>query len=488
MKVRFIFLVAAVLFLGARPSWAQSEPRVDTAALGRVLESLSAGKPGKSKVGILVRDVMSGQDIFAFNGSEPLNPASNTKIVTAACALKVLGPEFRFYTSIHGRVEDGVVRGPIVLKGGADPMLTTRELWDMARTIRAMGVRRVEGGVLVDDTYFDTENMPYAFDQQPSEVAAFRAPVGAASLNFNTLAVTIGSGPSPMSPAQVSIDPPGYADITNETVTMSNGANTPRVSLSGEESRAKMRVWGQVPAGSRAVTYTRRIDNPTFLSGHGLKAVLEAVGIDVSGGVQSGVLPSGLPLLAQNASVPLSEILWHAGKMSNNFVTETVFKTMGAETVKGPGSWSGAVAAASKILESWGIPPGAYTYRNGSGLFDANLFSAEQLVTVLVSAYLDATIRPEFVSQLATGGVDGTIRDRYAKPPTKRFVRAKTGTLNSVSSLAGYVFDAQGRRPIAFAILVTNADGYVSSARAYQEKIVIAIAEALHSEPRKRNP
>jgi D-alanyl-D-alanine carboxypeptidase/D-alanyl-D-alanine-endopeptidase (penicillin-binding protein 4) len=474
--VIFAFFVALLPCV----SRAQTAPANEFDALRRTLSSLAASPPGKAKVGILVRDVMTGKDVFTLNAQERLNPASNAKIVTAACALKVLGPEFRFHTFVHGKVEDGVVRGAVVLKGGADPLLTTSDLREMARTLRNMGIRRVEGGVVVDDTYFDAQNLPYAFDQQPDEAASFRAPVGAASLNFNTLSVTIGPGHAPMSPAKVSIEPAGYADITNETVTMADGANTPRVALSAEDSRAKMRVWGQVPLGSRPTTYTRRIDNPTLLTGYGFKAALEESGVDVNGGVQPGTVTLGLPRLAEHASAPLSEVLWEAGKMSNNFVTETLLKTMGAETGKGPGTWQGGLGAASKVLEGWGLAPGSYTYRNGSGLFDANRFSAEQLVKVLVGAYLDPTIAPEFLSQLAIGGVDGTIRERYTQPPAKRHVRAKTGTLDDVSTLTGFVFDAQGRRPMAFAILVNNAEGYVSSARTYQEKIVTAIAQALH--------
>jgi len=166
--------------------------------------------------------------------------------------------------------------------------------------------------------------------------------------------------------------------------------------------------------------------------------------------------------------------------MSNNYVTETVLKTMGAETGKGPATWASATEAAAVVLEKWGLARGSYTYRNGSGLFDADRFSARQFVKVLRGAYLDTAIRPEFLTQLATGGVDGTIGERYRGPATKRHVRAKTGTLQDVSALSGYVFDAEGRRPIAFSILVNKADGYVSSARTYQEKIVTAIAEFLN--------
>jgi D-alanyl-D-alanine carboxypeptidase/D-alanyl-D-alanine-endopeptidase (penicillin-binding protein 4) len=119
-------------------------------------------------------------------------------------------------------------------------------------------------------------------------------------------------------------------------------------------------------------------------------------------------------------------------------------------------------------------------YRNGSGLFDANRFTPRQFTKVLRAAYLDGHIRPEFLSQLAIGGVDGTIQSRYKDASAMHRVRAKTGTLADVSTLSGYVFDKEGVRPIAFSILVNKAPGYVSAARAYQEKIVTAIAKFLN--------
>ncbi|MBW2278207.1 MAG: D-alanyl-D-alanine carboxypeptidase/D-alanyl-D-alanine-endopeptidase [Deltaproteobacteria bacterium] len=448
--------------------------------LSDTIESLARKKPGNSVVGVTVTDVTTGAEIFALGGDEQLNPASNAKIVTAAVALKVLGPEFEFQTSLHGKRDGNTIRGPIYIKGHGDPSLSTADLWQMVREVKAMGIRRVEAGVVVDDTYFDDQNLPYAFDRQPDEDNKFRSPVGAVSLNHNALSVTIRPAAQGMTRARVVLDPPGYAVLTNDTVTVGQGAHNPKISCQTFEDRTRVRVWGQVPLGARPVTYFRRIDNPSLFTGYGLKAVLEEVGISVGGDVRVGPLLSGTPMLAEHYSPPLSSVLWESGKLSNNFVTETVFKTVGAESGEGPGTWEKSIAAAAEVLDGWGIPAGSYTYRNGSGLFDANLFSARQFVRVLRAAYLDSGLRPEFLAQLATGGVDGTIKQRYRHPSARRRVRAKTGTLADVSALSGFVFDAQGRRPIAFSILVNKAPGYVSSARSYQEKIVTAIAKHLN--------
>lgn len=475
------FALVAILGAGrAQTQAAQPKAARPLEELGRTLAGLAANRPGGGQVGVAVSDVLSGTEIFAKDGDTPLNPASNAKIVTAAAALVKLGPEFRFFSSLHGEREGAAIRGPLYLKGHADPTLESSDLWEMASELRTMGVRRVEGDVVVDDTYFDDRNLPFAYDQQPDEDNKFRAPVGAASLNENAIAITIGPGALGMERARVTVDPPGYAALVNDAVTVGQGASDLKISIETSGGRPRIRVYGQVQLGTRPVTYARRIDDPSPFTGYGVKAALDDAGIAIGGDVRVGPMPPGTPLLAEHASAPLSSVLWETGKMSNNFVTEMVLKTIGAEAGKGPGTWDTATAEVSAVLSAWGLAPGSYTYRNGSGLFDANRISARQLVRVLRGAYLDVSIRSEFLTQLATGGADGTIGERYRGPTTRRRVRAKTGTLADVSALSGYVLDDEGRRPIAFSILVNKAPGYVSAARGYQEKIVTAIADFLN--------
>ena len=462
----------------ATPALTAQTNRFDS--LKNTLSALAAKKPGNSSVGITVVDVHSGNVIYTLNGETPLNPASNAKIITAAAALKLLGPEFRFHTELYGKVNARNVQGPLYLKGHGDPSLTTSDLWALARELKADGVRRVGGGIIVDDSYFDDENWPYAYDEQPNEDNKFRTPIGAVSVNHNALGIEIRPGPTAMAKAFVNMDPPEYAMVVNDTLTSATGAYTPRISATTFEDRTRVRVWGQIPLGSKPTRYYRRIDNPSLFTGYALKGVLKELGISVGGDVRAGVIPSGTPLIARHSSEPLSSVLWETGKMSNNFVTEMVLKTIGAETVDGPGSWDAATGAVSGLLSTWGIKKGSYQYRNGSGLFSANELSASQFCTVLRNTYLDSSVRPEFLSQLATGGADGTIQSRYHHPAAKRYVRAKTGTLDAVSALSGYVMDKTGTRPIAFSILVNNASGYVAAARKYQEGLVTAIAKFLN--------
>ncbi|MBN2715054.1 MAG: D-alanyl-D-alanine carboxypeptidase/D-alanyl-D-alanine-endopeptidase [Deltaproteobacteria bacterium] len=471
----------AALSIGVLLTMAGAAQSQDMSSLKSTLSSLAAKKPGNSIVGISVMDIMSGEAIYTLDGNKLLNPASNTKVVTAAAALKLLGPEFKFNTELYGKVSARNVQGPLYLKGYADPSLTTSDLWALARELKADGVRRIGGGIIVDDSYFDSNNWPYAYDEQPNEDNKFRTPVGAVSVNHNALSIDIRPGPTAMVKALVQMDPPEYAVVDNDTLTSATGAYTPRISATTFEDRTRVRVWGQIPLGSSPTRYYRRIDNPTLFTGYALKGILKEMGISVGGDVRAGAIPSGTPLIARHESEPLSSVLWETGKMSNNFVTEMILKTIGAEKYEGPGSWEAATGAVADLLSSWGIKKGSYTYKNGSGLFSANKLSASQFCTILRKSYLDSTVRPEFLTQLATGGADGTIQSRYQHPAAQRYVRAKTGTLDDVSALSGFVMDKTGTRPIAFSILVNNASGYVSAARKYQEDIVTAIARFLNN-------
>ncbi len=479
-KFKFrLFLFVLVFFL-VSSVFVNADDQRSFDSLKSTLGSIASRTPGRSVTGVTVVDVLSGDVIFSKNGDTLYNPASNSKVVTASAALKLLGPEYVYSTELYGKIDGRSIAGVLYIKGHGDPSLTSADLWEMVAELKAKGIRRIRAGIIVDDSYFDENNLPYAFDQQPGEDNKFRAPVGAVSLNHNALSVMIAPGPAAMSKAKVTMNPPEYAELVNDTLTSASGAYTPGISATSFEERTKIRVWGQIPLGTHIAKYYRRIDNPSLFTGYGLKGVLQDAGITVGGDVSTGKIPPGTPLLAKNISRPLSSILWHTGKMSNNFVTESILKTIGANASSGPATWENATSAVAGLLETWGIPKGSYTYKNGSGLFNANRFSTSQFCKVLRFAYLDPAIRPEFLSQLATGGVDGTIASRFRGPEAKRYVRAKTGTLESVSALTGYVMDKRGEHPVVFSILVNKASGYISGARKYQEDIVTAIARYLN--------
>jgi D-alanyl-D-alanine carboxypeptidase/D-alanyl-D-alanine-endopeptidase (penicillin-binding protein 4) len=365
-----------------------------------------------------------------------------------------------------------------VLRGRGDPTLTIEDLWGLAAELRRSGVRVVRGDVVVDATFFDDDTEPPAFDQQPGERSYFRAPVGGVNVNRNVVTVFVRPAASAGRPAIVTSEPEGALAVVNDSVTVEGGQPAIRFSTREGDQGTRARVWGSVPVGDRGSRQRSRIDDPSLFAGAALAEALRYQGIRVQGQVRAGELPSSTRMLAHHRSEPLSSVLLLLGKQSDNFAAETVLKTLGAQD-NAQGTWERAREAVRGWLESIGIPRDSYRLVNGSGLFDANRYSARQLATVLRAVWNDQTVRTEFVAQLATGGVDGTLSGRYREAPMLRNVRAKTGTLASVTALSGYVLAPSGRSTVAFSIMVNGARG-VGRGRELQEQLVSATAQHLH--------
>jgi D-alanyl-D-alanine carboxypeptidase/D-alanyl-D-alanine-endopeptidase (penicillin-binding protein 4) len=215
-------------------------------------------------------------------------------------------------------------------------------------------------------------------------------------------------------------------------------------------------VEGRLPAGSRPQVFWRKIDDPAAYFGSTLKRLLELRGVKVTGGVKRGLVPPQARLVAVAQSESLAEIVRRLDKTSNNFVAEQLLKTLGAERKGPPGTWPKGVEAVEDFLAEAGIPRGTYVMKNGSGLNDTNRFSARQTVTLLRDMWRRFPVMPDFLAALPVAGRDGTIRFRM--DGTEGRLRAKTGTLDNVTSLSGYV-ETAARERLVFSILVNDYPG-----------------------------
>jgi len=426
-------------------------------------------------VGIAVIDVDSGRVLAGVDEHLALNPASNAKLYTAGASLATLHGEHRYETTLTGKLDGDAVSGPLAIRGYGDPSLTTADLASMVQELKGFGVRRIDGDVVVDQRFFDEQTTPPGFDQQPNEWAGFRAPVSAVALDENCITLTVRPS-SPGAAARVEFDPPGFVDVDGTVKTAEGGgADTVELALSAAGSRMAAKVSGAVGADSRVVRYTRRAEDPRLLAGYALKALLERANVKVSGDVKLGTARGHV--LARHLSEPLSSLLYALGKQSDNFYAEMVFKGLGGEGKARPSKSSDSAEVVTKWLERIGaIDPGV-VIKNGSGLFDANRVTAWTTVQLLRWAWRDPSVQPEFVAQLAVGGVDGTLHKRFRGELTKRHVRAKTGTLDDVIALSGYVLRDGGRGPVAFSMLFNRVGGKQDAARHAADRFVELIAK-----------
>ena len=466
---------------------ASSDRRTQLAArIDSIIAERTSQLPG-SRVGVAVLDIASGAILYEHDGSGLYNTASNTKLVTASAALALLGPAFRYYTAIYGNDFDakGVVKGDLYIRGRGDPALGTAELYAMARDLRQLGVRKVTGKIVVDSGYFDAANLPPHFDEDPLDQAAYRAPIGASSLNFNGVAIEIRPSLTGSGPALVRPEPPNsYVKIDGVVDTVSRGRSRLRMESKVEKDHMVVTVRGQVRADDGLKSYRRRIAHPDLYLGSALRHALLTYGISVAKkDIGTGEVPTDARALVWRVSEPMSVLVRGLGKYSNNYVAEMLLKTIGAEhrsDAAQPATWNDGLTTVRRWLEETvGFTPEGYYYGNGSGLFASNRFSPRQLVSLLALVYRDFRLGPDLLASLSIAGVDGTIRSRMAGGSAEQRIRAKTGTLDGVSSLSGYAA-LDGMSPLAFSIVVNGyGDRSGGIARLLQDEVCESLVDFL---------
>lgn len=476
MRKRASLLVLLTLLV-ACPAQAQ---RAEGPSLVASLRALVAESGLADVVGVAVVDASTGRPIFQHRAERPMNPASNQKLVTAFAALRALGAEFTMRTAVHGRVEAGRVRGGLVLRGHGDPTLGYGDLVVLARDVALQGVRRVDR-VIIDATYFDDEILPPLFGQQPNEVAAFRAPIGALSVDRNTYVLRVLPGREAGATARVELLGAPYFALQNRITTSADGPPNVIADQRDTEDHQHMilRLSGTIPSAVRGVSYRRRIQNPLPWAGHVFAQALRSQGVEVGEDVRVEAMPPGVPLLASHRSAPVGTLIHALGKHSDNFVAEMLFRVIGAERHR-PGRAEDAVAAVREQLEAAQVDTARIEIANGSGLFTGNRIATQRIAEILVAAYRDPAIRPELMASLSVAGVDGTMRRRLRDLPAPRIVRAKTGTLAGTIALSGYVLGPRPGQAYAFSFLANDVRGRIGPSRALADGIVRRLAEYLH--------
>jgi serine-type D-Ala-D-Ala carboxypeptidase/endopeptidase (penicillin-binding protein 4) len=404
-----------------------------------------------AKLSLTVAALPEGKHVILHDGGVSRNPASVSKLVTAFVALKSIGSSYQYKTTVHGRLVDGHIQR-LVIRGEGDPTLTSDTIQGIATRLSAIGLTSVDEAVVVDQSYFDDQFVPPAFEQQPDEWSAFRAPVCATAVDKNRLTLRVFPRAAG-SDARVFVEPLGAAELSGRirSVDQDTKGSGIKWSILPFEARPTVRVKGEVGVSEAAYALDRRTEDPRKLVGYVLREALQSRGIEVPKNVTLGTV-DGSPILYTHQSDPLSTLLYRLGKESDNFAAEMLLKTIGAK-VQGVGSSEAGAKVVVDSLAALGPMDPDLRWVNGSGLFDANRVSTNLLVRVLGAARADPSSAPEYLAQLSIAGSDGTLSRRLRTLPRGCSVRAKTGTLREVISLAGYVGRLDGSE-LAFALIV----------------------------------
>jgi serine-type D-Ala-D-Ala carboxypeptidase/endopeptidase (penicillin-binding protein 4) len=460
---------------------APTDPKARAAWLRDKLTAAITARPqlaAKAKIGVYVA-TLEGTELYAREADAGLNLASNAKVVTAASALALLGGGFRWRTAAY--VDDldettGVVKGNLYLRGRGDPTLTAADLRALATDLAARGVRDVKGQLVIDGAYFDGDFEPPHFTEQPKERAAFRAPVASLGVARSAVTVNVIAEPGGKAKAWLEPDAGDYVKLVKADVkSVAVGRTRLRVDVKPKPDQLEIEVVGEIRAADGHWWIRRRVDDPQRFAAEVFRRMLAERGVKIAKrAIGSGPVPVGARLVATRDSAPLSTIIRDMNKASDNYVAEAVLKTLGAESrgTPAPATWGDGLAAIGVYLATLGLPPGSYRIGNGSGLFAATEVSPRQMVTLLRGAHADYRIGPDLVASLPVGGLDGTLARRWNGSAARGRVRAKTGSLNAVTTLAGFV-GVEGHRPLVFAILVNDiAPGHKPYARTLADEML----------------
>lgn len=459
----------------------QARSAAAIADLGRdISRILSAPGWRGHEYGVLVVSLDRGDTLFSHNPDLPLVPASNTKLYSTAAALEYLGPDFRFSTLLlaDGPTVGGTLEGDLILYGTGDPALSKRlgrepveVLRGMADSLAAAGIHTIRGDVVGDGSFFDDEWIGPGWEPHDLD-HWYGAPVGALSFSENVISLTFRPSAAGR-PATVRTIPETHGlALEDRVLTRGSGAN--RVSI--ERRNGMLVATGQVRAGGSGLTRSVPVVDPANFAAAALAAVLRERGIEVEGEVRSVYAPSesrvtiapGAPYLEQaprvvatHLSAPLDTIARVTNRVSHNLFAEALLKAVG-RVVGGEGSYrSGAAAVRTFLADVADAPPEGIEQIDGSGLSRNNLLTARTTIALLAYMMESGTRDSYFASLPPAGDPDG-LRLRMRGTPAAGNLRAKTGTVRSVSALSGYVTTADGER-LAFSVMV---NGVPSTARA----------------------
>jgi D-alanyl-D-alanine carboxypeptidase/D-alanyl-D-alanine-endopeptidase (penicillin-binding protein 4) len=444
-----------------------------TAALPRqVSRAFLDAKVPLNGVAIVVQEVSKKRPLFTHQPDRPYNPASVMKLVTTFAALELLGPDYSWKTFAYldGPLDAaGVLHGNLVLRGGGDPKITVERWQAFMAMLRANGLAAIEGDLVLDRTFFaPIAHDPSAFDGEPLKPYN----VGPDALLVNFKSVKFMFAPSPASDSTVeTVEPALSAIAVSGPPPLAQGnCGDWRTTLGatfvdrGTQAEATFAGRYMATCGERE-WWVSLLDHPTYI--HGMfDTYFRAAGGRFEGRWRDGIARAGAAPFVTLESPPLWDVVRDVNKLSNNVMARQLFLTLATSRFPPPATTARATDTVLGWLAKRNLRMPELVLDNGSGLSRRERISAESLARLLIAA--DASpVREDFVSSLAVAAMDGTVQRRFLKGTVAGQALLKTGTLEGVRALAGYVIDNEGRRFVVVAIVNHASAGRAQGALDY---------------------
>jgi D-alanyl-D-alanine carboxypeptidase/D-alanyl-D-alanine-endopeptidase (penicillin-binding protein 4) len=422
---------------------------------------------------IFVADVETGETVFEWRGDEPRNPASTMKLLTTLVALDRLGPAYRWRTDVfaNGEVNDGQLDGDLILKGYGDPFLVTERVWQLTKRIQDAGVREIGGDLLLDDSWFDVGNYdPGAFDRQP--LRAYNVAPNALLMNFKVVRYRFEPDFATNS-VTVSLDPAiGNLNIDNKLGLANSSCRGFQrgISIHSNPPLDVVTFSGRFPRGCKRYSMDRTaLSHNAFV--HGLFVSLwEETGGTFGGKWRNVTIAEEEEPLLSFRSLPLSEVITRVNKHSNNVMARHLLYTLGAEVLGTPGTEEKGKTVIRNWLSEHALMADEVFVANGAGLSRKTRISARDMGALLTYAWRQPYM-PEFLASLSLSGLDGTLRRRFRKTGLVGQAHLKTGSLDHVTAIAGYLQSRSGRR-FALAVLQNHENIHRGPGEEVQEALL----------------
>jgi len=512
---RLVVAVALLIALTspAQAAWKKSLP-------SRIEKILADPELSRGFWGIEITDLKTGNVLYQLNADRLFTPASNTKLVTTAAALALIGPDYTSKTSVetvgildtHGRLS-----GDLVLIGRGDPNLSGRELpydlrtqrndhpikvlEDLADSLVEKGLKYIDGDIVADDSYFAFERYGEGWSQDDL-VWGDGAPVSALTINDNVVFVNILPADRAGERAFVTIVPfADYYHVDNRIMTTPAGT-TRRKFGHREPGSTSLTLWGEMPIDDRGANEALAIEDPAAFASSLFRSLLEKRGITVYGrnrtrhtelaGLQTFSVTATAEarggegdisrsrqanqslVLASFESKPLVEDLRVINKVSQNLHAEILLRLLGRER-----GTAATVESGLEVLRGFltraGISNEQYAFYDGSGLSHQNLVTPHAVVWLLGYAWKQPW-GAAFQGTLPVAGVDGSLAERMRDTAAQGKVHGKTGALGGVKTLSGYATTNRGEQ-LVFSILTNNLNAPSKKVTDAIDRIVIEMVD-----------
>jgi serine-type D-Ala-D-Ala carboxypeptidase/endopeptidase (penicillin-binding protein 4) len=441
------------MVLGCMPAWAWAAAGEEVPA--PVAAVIGAQRLPPGAVSFAIVDPDSRRVLFGQNPDTPRSPASTIKVVTTFAALDLLGPAYTWHTraSIRGALRGGVLDGDLILQGGGDPYMTLERWWSFAGALRAKGLKTILGDIVIDNTAFSLPaEDPGEFDGRPNR--PYNVLPDALMVNFQSIEFRV----------QPDVDA-RRVDVTANpapvNLAIDNHVRFAAGRCNGAAGRVDFKVasasWdrvvfsGALSAHCAERSFTRVLLHPATYAFGTFVELWHELGGEFLGKLRVEAAPADAQALLSFDSLTLSEIVRLTNKYSSNLMARHLLLTIGQERFGGPATLEKGAEAIAEWGRERGLDDRSMEIDNGSGLSRSTHISALQMAQILSFAYR-SRYAPEFIASLPLAGIDGTLRSRMKTSPGGA-VRLKTGHIDGVSAVAGYVTAGSGRTLVLVSLI-----------------------------------